>query len=92
MSDQIYFDAGYLDDDYFGIIAEAEIALSGALTASIEVKLASTSSYYTEDYMVADYFVAGVTHEGAVALTVTATSGKSTKKYNCRKHMPSSCS
>lgn len=74
MSDQIYFDAGYLDDDYFGIIAEAEIALSGALTASIEVKLASTSSYYTEDYMVADYFVAGVTHEGAVALTVTATS------------------
>ena len=79
MADQFYIEEGYVEANYFGYIAEAEISLSGAFSPSFTVDIADTTGYFIPDYIETDYITAGVTEAQASlssAASITANGGK----------------
>lgn len=64
MADQFYIEEGYLVDDYFGYIAEAEVNLSGAFSPSFTVDIADDTGYFIPDY-IADGYIVGVVEASA---------------------------
>lgn len=73
MADQYYIVEGYLADDYFVYVAEAEANLSTSCTISCSGDIADTTGYYIPDYIAEGYFESGTTQEASASLTVTAT-------------------
>ena len=71
MADQFYIADGYVTDDYFGYIAEAEVNLSGAFSPSFTVDIADDTGYYIPDY-IADGYIEGVI-EASATLSSSAT-------------------
>jgi hypothetical protein len=79
--DQLYFEQGYLEEGYYTIIREANVALSAIATATAAVSIADTTGYYIPDYIEIDYFVGGgalidATGSWSSEFQVTATIGK----------------
>lgn len=79
MADQFYIEEGYVEANYFGYIAEAEISLSGAFSPSFTVDIADTTGYFIPDYIQTDYIAAGAIEAQATlssAASITANGGK----------------
>lgn len=79
--DQLYFEQGYLEDGYYTIIREAELALTVTATATAAVTIADATGYYIPDYIAVDYFVSGgalidATGSWSSEFQVTGTIGK----------------
>ena len=73
MADQFYVVDGYVADDYFGYIAEAEATLSVTATVACSGDIALTNGYVISDYVADDYFQDGVTQEASATLSASAT-------------------
>jgi hypothetical protein len=68
--DQLYFESGYLEEGYFGIIRIAEGAFSIDISLSATVDIANTNNYFISDYIEEDYFQAPV-KQGEATITST---------------------
>ena len=69
MADQLYIEEGYIDASYYNIVAEAQVNMGSALTASISVIIADTSGYIFEGYIDDDFYEgAGQVREAYAAL------------------------
>ena len=73
MADQFYVVDGYVADDYFGYIAEAQATLSVTATVACSGEIAATNGYVINDYVADDYFQDGVTQEATATLNASAT-------------------
>ena len=74
MADQLYIEEGYIDASYYNIVAEAQVNMGSALTASISVIIADTSGYIFEGYIDDDFYEgAGQVREAYAALGVATT-------------------
>jgi len=82
--DQYYYETGYLDENYFVYVADAEITMSASFRVSnsdeatygigVLGEIADTTGYYLEGYIDSDYFSNGGTvQEATVELNVIAT-------------------
>jgi len=80
MADQLYFVDGYLDDNYFAVVAEASAALSVSTSVACELTQVDTTGYYLDDYIAEGYISDGVVHEAeavlAVAIAVATVAGR----------------
>lgn len=72
MADQYYYVDGYIAEDYFGYVAEAEAALSGAFSPTFTVEVADDTGYYIPDYIAEGYYALPI-QEGEAALSAAAT-------------------
>jgi len=71
LADQYYIEEGYLADDYFVYVADAQASLSVSSSISCDGDIADTTGYYIPDYIAEGYFVAGTTQEASASLSAS---------------------